>query len=330
MTTVKVTSFNVENLFNRYALLDTPWSGKDYEKLVEAVGIASIAGRAGDLVSYETTQIQRNNTAEAILQNKPDILAVMEVENIYTLRIFNHDFLSDYFDRIYLIDGNDPRAIDVGFMVRKGFAGEVANLRTHMDETKKGAGDSVIWGTRPNFGYLANNALFSRDCLELDVKVGNKTLTFLANHLKAQDGKPASSNPRRQEQAERVLAIAKAAKAAGKSPIVLGDLNADVDAAQPAAKVAGATISGLVNAPELQDAFKGMDDNWTHFYESGQEVSRLDYILVDADLGISGRTITRDGISKKCAAYTGDRYPTVSYKHTEASDHCPISVVIEV
>jgi hypothetical protein len=43
---VRIASFNVENLFNRYALLDQPCACRD-----------------GSLVGYETTPIQRNNTA---------------------------------------------------------------------------------------------------------------------------------------------------------------------------------------------------------------------------------------------------------------------------
>jgi len=323
---IRVTTFNVENLFNRYAMLDTPWEGRNYERLVQAVGLASIASRQGDLVSYETTHTQRNNTAEAILENEPDVLAVMEVENVHTLRIFNAEYLSDYFDRIYLLDGNDPRGIDVGLLVRKGFKGEVLAIRTHVDEVKKAStGRSVEWGTRPGFGYLANHALFSRDCLEVDIRLGAGTLTFLVNHLKAQD-REESSDARREEQALRVAALARQAVEQGKHPVVLGDLNADADWTTPAAK----SLAGLVKADFLTDAFASVDDRWTHFYEPGKEVSRLDYILVDNRLGVKGQRITRGGLSKKCAKYTGQRYPTVSYQHTEASDHCPVSVVVEV
>lgn len=152
---VRITQFNVENLFNRYALLDEPWENRNYEKLVMAVDVASIASRAGDLVTYETTEIQRNNTAMAILECQPDILTVQEVENLYTLRNFNAKFLDHYFDRMILIDGNDPRGIDVGVLFRAGFEGQVLDIRTHIDELKKGAkGTFVKREARKNFGYM--------------------------------------------------------------------------------------------------------------------------------------------------------------------------------
>jgi endonuclease/exonuclease/phosphatase family metal-dependent hydrolase len=74
--------------------------------------------------------------------------------------------------------------------------------------------------------------------------------------------------------------------------------------------------------------FHGKD--WTHFYESGNEVSRLDYILVEKSLTVSETKIVRNGLSTKCKDYTGPRYPTVGLAHTEASDHCPVTVVLSV
>src|SRR2546422_2124577 len=97
---LRITTFNVENLFNRYAFLDQPWENRAYEKFVQAIGVVSVASRAGDLVSEPITEIQRNNTAHAILDAQPDILATQEIENIYTLRNFNDSYLDNYFDRI--------------------------------------------------------------------------------------------------------------------------------------------------------------------------------------------------------------------------------------
>ncbi len=81
--------------------------------------MVSIASRQGDLVSYAITEIQRNNTALAILDAQPDILAVQEIENIYTLRNFNDEYLDNYFDRALSIDGNDLWGIDVRLLLKK-------------------------------------------------------------------------------------------------------------------------------------------------------------------------------------------------------------------
>ncbi len=318
---VTITTFNVENLFNRYRLLDEPWQNRSYEKMVQAIGLVSIASRAGDLVAYATTEIQRNNTAQAILDSAPDILAVQEVENLYTLRLFNDQYLDDYFDRMILIDGNDPRGIDVGLLVRAGFKGEILEVRTHVDEPSK-AGGSVKRGSNA-FGYLASGALFSRDALEVDLRVGAKTLTLIANHLKAQDRGPTHVK-RRKAQADRVAKLAQAAIDAKKLPIVLGDLNTD-----PQKTKKDDSLSALLRKTgPLADPFPNND--WTHYYASGKETSRLDYILPDKRLEVKSTKIVRNGLTTKCKQYIGPRYPTVGQEHTEASDHCPVSVVIKV
>jgi len=116
---LRITTFNVQNMFNRYAFLDHPFTGSDFEQTVLATGVVSLASQQGDLVPDATTTIQRNNTAMAILDAKPDILAVQEIENIYTLRNFNEQYLSNYFGHVISLDGNDPRGIDVGLLIKR-------------------------------------------------------------------------------------------------------------------------------------------------------------------------------------------------------------------
>ena len=113
-----ITTFNVENLFNRYASLDQPWEDRGYEEYVQAIGLASVASRVGDMVSNAVTDTQRNNTANAILDSKPDILAIQEIESIHTLRIFNDTDLDNYFDRIISIGGIDPRVVRNGLSTK--------------------------------------------------------------------------------------------------------------------------------------------------------------------------------------------------------------------
>ena len=314
---IRVTTFNLENLFNRYAFLDKPWNERNYEKTLAAYDVASIASRAGDLVKYEISDIQRNNTAHVILDAKPDILAVQEVENLYTLRIFNRKYLSDYFDRMLLIDGNDPRGIDVGFLVREGFAGEIVNVRTHVDEPSKGK--NISRSASLDGGYRVAGAIFSRDCLEVDVRYKSQTLTFLVNHFKAQDREKASIE-RRKKQAERVAELVKWNAKEGRLPIVLGDLNVP--------PTQDGSLDPLLKLKLLKDHFS--KETWTHYYDSERKVSRLDYILPDARLKAKAPEFVRKGLTKKCKQYTGERYPTIGIEHTEASDHCAVTLHLDV
>ena len=217
---LRITTFNAENMFNRYAFLDQPFIGTGFEQTVMATGIVSLASSAGDLVPTPTTTIQRNNTALAILDAQPDILAVCEIENIYTLRNFNEQYLSNYFGHVFAIDGNDPRGIDVGLLIKRDLKAPdlksltVGGLRTHFDEAdnkKDMVSRRYIGQLGGKPAYLAPNAIFSRDCLEVDVVIEkkdgtSKTLTLLVNHLKSQIG-GKKSDERRLKQSKRVAVI---------------------------------------------------------------------------------------------------------------------------
>jgi endonuclease/exonuclease/phosphatase family metal-dependent hydrolase len=331
---MRVAWFNVENLFTRYAFAQPNSDGLSYDRQVIAVGVTALergAGSAGE-GNVALAGMQRDNTARVILDMEPDVLGVAEVENIEALRIFNQQYLSHYFDRIFLVGGNDGRGIDVGICVRKGFEAKVLGLRTHAHETLE-PGRSVEWGVvNDDDGpiYLARNALFSRDCLELDLEVNGRTVTFMANHFKSQAKgsrrDALSPDEWRLRQATRVAELAKEALAAGKLPIVFGDLNVDDTHPQRGQSIAPLMQSGLADA--FRDTRR--EDRWTHYFVLGQEVSRLDYILHAPALRATKREINHRGISLKCRQYTGERYPTVGYAHNAASDHAGICVTFDV
>jgi endonuclease/exonuclease/phosphatase family metal-dependent hydrolase len=333
-TQLRLTTFNLENLFNRYAFLDTPWENRNFEQFVQSVGVVSLASRQGDLVSYPITDIQRNNTALAILDAQPDVLVVQEIENIYTLRNFNDTYLNNYFSHIISLDGNDPRGIDVGLLIKRSRTDiAIEQIRTHMDDAKKG--NTVKRHSVPGFGYSATGVIFSRDCLEVDLQVAGKTLTIMANHLKAQDRTPKVSDARRKLQAEHVAALVDIAVSQNKLPVVMGDLNVD------AQSKSGQTIGALSKHPALKDVYAGFPKKqaWTHYYDSQDSVSRLDYILPHKSLkvltpsgaNVSPTDIIRQGLTTKAMKhYAGPRYGTIGPMHTEASDHCPVTVALEL
>jgi endonuclease/exonuclease/phosphatase family metal-dependent hydrolase len=333
---MRVGWFNVENLFTRYAFAQPDAANLSYDRQLIAVGVTALEHGAdshgeGNLA---LAGMQRDNTARVILDMQPDILGVAEVENLEALRIFNQQYLSHYFDGLFLIEGNDGRGIDVAICIRKGFVAKVLGLRTHTHETLN-AGDSVEWGVSTDDSgpvYQARNALFSRDCLELDLEVNGRIITLMANHFKSQgshgNGRRDALPPDelRLRQASRVAELAQQAMQAGKLPIVFGDLNVDQTHPQR-----GITISPVLNCG-LIDAFADLprEERWTHYFMVKQDVSQLDYILHAPQLHRIHREINRKGLSLKCKQYAGERYPTVGYAHNAASDHAGICATFDV
>ena len=327
-----ITTFNLENLFSRYVFLDDPTQPNNQRIVIS--GVTSI-NYQGNPLSPATTQTQRNNTARAILDSRPDILAVQEVENLWTLRLFNDQYLNGYFGQMILMEGNDGRGIDVGLCIKKNLKINCTGILTHVDDLDPNRKNTTSDSVQRYYNDVTNeitvvNALFSRDCLEvcLDV-VGTKTLTpltFLVNHFKAQD-KSEKSDLLRKNQTAKVVDYVKANQAKSRRPIVIGDLNEDFTKKpsnlQP--------LQDLVSQKLLTDPFANdaESDCWTHYYEYADEISRLDYILPDASLNIVSKSILRNGITLKCAE-GGERYPTIGYVDTEASNHCPVSLVLSL
>lgn len=326
MAKTKITTFNCENLFGRYRFLDKPWSvyPSGYEKLIQVYDIVSLEpGRSGKIKPNAITQEQRESTAKAILETAPDILVVEEIENLPTIRMFNRLYCDNYFDRIISIEGNDTRGIDLGLLIKRGFNAEILSIRTHADEALKG---KFLKSSSRLDTSSTSEAIFSRDCLEVDIKINSKVITLLANHFKAQDETQASTK-KRINQSQRVKELAAKAINDGKMPIVLGDLNIDIHQANY-----DNSLDEIYTYNKLKDPFKDIPsvDLWTHYYSSKKKVSRLDYILVDERLDITSTEFFRKGLTPKCKQYTGPHLSTMEGNDLEASDHCPTSVVIDI
>ena len=195
--TVRVATFNAENLFARYRFRE----GRE--------PLAASGFGINDLAFDIYDETEKRITARAIREVNADILCLQEVENIHVLERFTSSWLGGmgYRHRM-LIDSHDPRFIDVAVLSRFPFT----RVHTHRDERN-----------------AANTAwLFSRDCLEVDVTVEGKTLSLYVNHFKSMMEGRAATKARRQEQATAVAAIVdrywKDQQYQGNF-IVLGDLN---------------------------------------------------------------------------------------------------------
>lgn len=313
MTKLKIGTFNVENLFNRYKLLGyergSPAKKKpvDPEKFVKEGGHINMFGWSIDDFG-PISKSARRATAAVITENKPDILAIQEVENLFALLAFNQKWLKNAYPYAMVIDGNDMRQIDVGILSKY----PIVNLRTHRFEPT----GSSPW-----------QRIFSRDCLEVDLGIPNgKTLTMLVNHFKSKIG---GGEDKRQKQAERVAEILKErfGNSLSGNFVVAGDLNNHYDALelQPLLR-----LHGLENVVKKRLPKK---EHWTHYYKKNKAAEQLDYLLLSPGLSENNPDsevhIERRGLGTDIKYYEGERFEEVAGKEG-ASDHCAVFISLEV
>jgi exonuclease III len=235
-----------------------------------------------------------------------DVLAVQEVENIDILKEFNRDNLGGLYDHVVLIEGNDPRLIDVGVMSNLPI-GAVSSFQTavHPSDT--------------------NKRVFGRDLQEVEILNNSRTMrlfTLYNNHLKSHFGDDdnggqgkASNDDRRTKQAETIQRIVSQRMRSDARFIITGDMNDAPDTTPLSAMLTidgNQLIDGLTNPTEIgdmRDEKPGEEPTttaWTHrFKPTGQppEHHLFDHIWVSPALapafngGFIGRrhNLTGDG-----------------------------------
>lgn len=312
MPTIRIATFNCENLFARFkfnANVDPAKAVKD--------------GFDINMLQFDIlSETEKKLTGQAIEALDADMIALQEVENLDVLKRFRNERLKKLkYTFAMLVDGNDPRQIDVAVLSR-----------------------FPLVSTR-SFQHLrdGNSPLFSRDCLEVDVAVNGKTLTLFVNHFKSMLDKKHPAQGRKTTRAKRVKQAAEVKKIVearfgpnpGSAPwAVLGDLN---DFLAPGAGTTSG-ITSLVTWSEVENVVDRLPvaERFTHFFEKAPagepRIQQLDYILLSSSL--AGATnalpvIERRGLSTKATEVSGPRFPGVTAK-SEASDHCPVAIDIDL
>jgi endonuclease/exonuclease/phosphatase family metal-dependent hydrolase len=206
-----------------------------------------------------------------------DVLCVQEVENLDSLRAFNRSHLADPYRYEVLVEGNDPRFIDVAVLSRF----PVANVTSHRFEV-----------------HPADQAMpiFGRDLLEVDIfdpARRRKLLTVYVNHLKSKfirfdDPDPASTEAanrlRRRRQAETVRRVVDRRTRPNSRYVIVGDMN-DTPEADPLAPIVDGMVDGLANPVESRPApaVSNSEDTppgarWTHRFRVSGAPDRYDLL----------------------------------------------------
>ncbi|MGC0340897.1 endonuclease/exonuclease/phosphatase family protein [Streptomyces sp. SLBN-8D4] len=278
-------------------LFDTPPPGSEPTELpILAGGRAKWAGWA-ELGQDDLDMAAVSNTGRVIREVNAEVLLTPEVEDRLTLDRFNEQVLGlggQPYPVDLLIDGNDPRGIDIGVLSRF----PVTSVRPHLfdpdpeDPTKH---------------------LFSRDCPEYEIQLGQESLVLLGNHLKSK----FNDDPElRLHQAERVAEIYRAALERTPNVVVAGDLN-DTPDSKPVETLLDAGLRDVMSHPSYQG-----DDLGTHG-TCKRERDKLDYIMLSPALWEKVQNV---GLETRGIFAHSNHFNTVKTKIDEASDHAALYV----
>lgn len=255
-----------------------------------------------ELTRENVNTTSTDNTARVIQAVNADVLCMVEIEDRHTLDRFSRLTLKKFkasFDHNLLIDGNDPRGIDIGLLSRF----PIRSVRSHIDDVTK---------TR-------RVPIFSRDCPEFEIELPDgRTLWLLGNHFKSQGyGTQTANDAKRKLQAQRVREILRRFDLTRDLVAVAGDLNGSPTSAP---------LKPLLTTPGLFDVLKSplhRGPSWT--YHDGRQ--QIDYLLVSQPLfeRIHSVGVERRGLFHK-TNFGGKfpHFPEVTDEVTQASDHAAV------
>ncbi len=370
--TVRIATFNAENLMHRF-----DFSGyRNETRRDRAIQIVEVkneeqykALEQSRVISHTDDDMQL--TALAIADTQADIICLQEVENLDALRAFEYGYLYKMvgwgYRNKYLIEGNDPRGIDVAVMTRDETADgqkiEVTNIMSNAGLTY---GETGLYNNElRELGLEATGFVFRRDCFVVDLKIGGHKLTLFVVHFKSMGGngnngeidgrirtmpiRVAEANATRQLIEEKFGK----GKTAGKRWMICGDLN-DY---RSRVLIEGTRQSGYSFHPKTED-FSGhdvlikdgfainlaerrpIDEQWTLYHSRGpeeQHLCQLDYLLASPQLADTNPKsvpdIVHSGQPYRTVFPKGqevDRYPRIGWDRPKASDHSPVAVTLNL
>ncbi len=353
-------TFNANNFFLRYKFANTYPGDMSKKSAVDAadISLGYVPGKVfGNYVQTKFVvwdAARRDLAAQALAEPDgvlPDIMCLQEVENMVSIRVLNEYHLGKHYKYAMLVDGYDPRNIDVAVLS----VFPILDVRSHVDDV-----DST------------NKRIFSRDCLEVTLDIGSKPLTVFVNHLKSKfvdtrgktkakvEQDTLAGHKKRLAQAQFVQKLVRARFKGQHSKAlyaVVGDFNDTEESPWVKPLVKSSLLTDVV-APRVNP-----DDRWTYYWRSKGRVQQIDFILASEALakrvgaahiersGLAYRTLNADGeilpkkvtlvhfeddgVTPKPSSATANKkipFPNVRYTpifddvSANISDHCPVKI----
>lgn len=314
------------NPFQAWALLrenrgDFLVSPADAAPRITATGRADWSGWV-ELITEPVDEVAIEMTARVITDVGADVLCLVEAEDRPALVHFNTELLDGRYGHSMLIDGNDPRGIDVGLYCASEV--DIVTMQSHVDDPDP---------ARPG------KSLFSRDCPVYRLRLASGAELFvLLNHFKSQSFSSGNPDPLRTRQSTRVREIYDDLRADGATLIaILGDLNKGPDPQNPTHHPTLESLldpgTPLVNVYDLPGFDVGPRPGT---FQSCSLRNRLDYILLSPELAATATTggIFRKGLWGTPSNVNPPRdwkiYPEIDRSRQAASDHAAIFIDLNV
>ncbi|MBO9542221.1 endonuclease/exonuclease/phosphatase family protein [bacterium] len=264
-------TYNVENLFDGSNTVINP--------------------KTSPAKSHESKQ----SLANAMRELNADVVGLVEVESKATLRNFRDAYLADMgYKHIALVEGNDPRGIDVAVLSRF----PITHVKSHKNT---------------QFGVPGAPApqQLSRDLLQVQITPGKGyAFTVFMTHLKAHAG-GAQADAKRKAEAMEIRRILRDFE--DQNPranyAVMGDFND-----QPNTETLKVFLDGRDRDPKLYDALSELGAS-AFTYHPIKYRGRIDYILLS------------QGIKQEYVANSAAILDTPDAQ--KASDHLPAKVTID-
>lgn len=249
--TVKILNWNLHNFF------DTTEDTTNTED--DSISQAEYSEKLGAIV-------------DILAELDPDVMVFQEVENEAIL-VDIEEGLGQSYPGKFILQGNDPRGVDIAAMSRIQFDDVVSHLSETF--TVEGGTDEFAW---------------TRDLVEYHFTAGNQPVVLLGVHYKAKG--PPDNPEKRLAEAQRTRAIADALveQDSTRGILVLGDFN-DLPGSPPLLAVIGSDPAYVSIADEIPST-----DRWTFNFEGSLEL--IDHQIANpvmAGLLVTGSATIRHG-----------------------------------